>query len=122
MKNSKRILVPTRKGYVSVYTENILYISAEDKCIVIYGKNGGKLEVSLSLKTVIEELDNKYFFKCHKSFIVNLNYIESINIEYKKIKLLFDKEIPLAKRRKKEFKSKLSAVANSGAKRTPIPI
>jgi len=61
------------------------------------------IEVFHDLKWFEMELPKQIFFRCHKSYIVNCNYFESINLSACKIRLKNGCEIPLSRRRKQEL-------------------
>lgn len=45
---------------------------------MIYTGDGGRYVTSDTLSELEERLDPATFFRCHKSYIVNLNHIDSI--------------------------------------------
>lgn len=71
---------------ISVYHENklipieikdIIYATIEDKNTIIV-TDRGKFEINCTLNKLLEKLDSSIFFRSHKSYIVNLNNISSI--------------------------------------------
>ena len=101
---------------ISLYHENklipieikdIIYATIEDKNTMII-TNRGKFEINSTLNKLLERLDQSIFFRSHKSYIVNLNQIESVepwfNSTYN-INLKGYKEIvPVSRSYAKEFK------------------
>ena len=79
---------------------SIEYIEAMGDYIKIV-TNDRKYVVLMSMKEVNELLPTNSFFRCHKSFIVNLDKI--VNYNAKEI-ALNEKKIPLSRFRKNEFK------------------
>ena len=63
--------------YERIYFEEILYIQALQNYITIYTTKG-KFITLLSLKSVEQHLDSKLFIRIHKSFIVSITKIDSI--------------------------------------------
>lgn len=72
---------------ISVYHKNkllpieikdIIYATIEDKNTVIV-TDRGKFEINWTLNKLLEKLDSSMFFRSHKSYIVNLNNIASID-------------------------------------------
>lgn len=65
----------------------------------------GKIQCSESLESMELKLDKKRFFRCHRSYIVNLSYISRIDSANGLIYLKNGEECPVSKRCKKELKS-----------------
>jgi DNA-binding LytR/AlgR family response regulator len=63
--------------YERIYFDDILYIQAMQNYITIY-TNKGKYITLLYLKNVEEKLDKQSFIRVHKSYIVSIPKIESI--------------------------------------------
>lgn len=62
---------------IPIETKDIIYATIEDKSTVII-TDKGKFEANYTLNDLMEKLDPQIFFRSHKSYIVNLKYIESI--------------------------------------------
>lgn len=108
-----------RRSHLCLYKDGLLYPvkSNEILCIYIEDKTvkidtvKGQFECYKSLSEIENILPENDFFKCHRSYIINLNYIESIipwfNRTYRvKLKGL-DKEIPISRNQTNEFKNKM---------------
>ena len=63
--------------YEKIFFEDILYIEALQNYVSIFTSKG-KYIALLLLKTLEENLDSKSFIRIHKSYIVPINKIESI--------------------------------------------
>ena len=63
--------------YERIYFDDILFIEGLKNYIAIHTRNG-KYITLMSLKTVEENLDNALFIRVHKSFIVSIHKIASI--------------------------------------------
>ncbi|HEY8362455.1 MAG TPA: LytTR family DNA-binding domain-containing protein [Tissierellaceae bacterium] len=96
---------------IPIESKDIIYITVEDKNTVIVTEKG-KFETHYTLSELMEKLDPDIFFRCHKSYIVNLKYIESIepwfnatyNINLKSVKEV----IPVSRSYSKQFKEKMN--------------
>ncbi len=57
--------------------ENIMYIMSQvkNKSLNIYFKSGYVLLVKTRMKYMQDKLDPAYFFRSHKLFLVNLNFV-----------------------------------------------
>lgn len=74
--------------------------------------NGRYILMSRRLKKIEESLDPKIFFRCHKSFVVNINYVKEIKFDSplylimnnkKKIKLSHRKKLKLKEFLKRRY-------------------
>ncbi len=59
-------------------TETILYFTVEGKKVIVNTKSNS-YESNSSLSELEEKLEHKGFFRCHKSFLINTDYIEKID-------------------------------------------
>lgn len=104
---SSRIAVYHKNKLIPIDTKDIIYITIEQKNAVIITTKG-KFESNNSLNDLYNKLDSKEFIRSHKSYILNLNYIESIdpwfNSTYN-VNLKLSKEIiPVSRNYAKHFK------------------
>jgi len=84
--------------------DNVMYFKNVKDYIQIYQKDGSRLMPLMSLKS-LESILPSYFMKVHRSFIVNLNEIKTVE----RSRIVFGKEyIPVADNYKEEFNSFLS--------------
>ncbi|MCX6327675.1 MAG: LytTR family DNA-binding domain-containing protein [Bacteroidia bacterium] len=73
-----KLKVNTAKGIYYITVEEILYIKAENKYTTVYFINSGSIETHHLLKWYCEHLHEKEFCKCHRSIIINCDYVEGI--------------------------------------------
>ncbi|MGI5885345.1 MAG: LytR/AlgR family response regulator transcription factor [Candidatus Spyradocola sp.] len=76
-KRRDRLLLRSRDGVVFLDMEDILLVQRENRQTVLYTADGS-YSTSDSLAEVEERLDPELFFRCHKSYIINLSCIDSI--------------------------------------------
>lgn len=92
---------------IPISIENVIYATIEDKSTIITTTKG-KFESSFTLSKLLERLDSPMFFRSHKSYIVNLNRIESVepwfNSTYNINLKSHDGIIPVSRSFAKEFK------------------
>jgi len=99
-----KIALPTMEGYKMVKANDIIYCEADENYSKIHMNSGEVVFVPKTLKSVEDTLTQENFFRIHKSFIVNMNYIESYTrTEGYRVKLENGIELDVASRRNEEF-------------------
>ncbi len=99
-----KIALPTLSGYQMEKVSQIIYCEADDNYTKIHTVRGDFILVSRSLKIVEEMLPSRYFFRIHKSYLINLNFVKSYNRnEGHKVTLENGLELEIATRRNEEF-------------------
>lgn len=91
---------------VRVFLEDIIYLESQANYTVFYLKNGKNIINSRTMGLFENVLENESFFRVHRSFIVNLNYIDHVNIikhTCGTIALRNGKEVILSRRKIKPF-------------------
>ena len=73
-----RIMLRHKDGVNFVNQADILLVQRENRSTVLYATEGRRFETSEALGDVQERLDPQIFFRCHKSYIINLNVIDAI--------------------------------------------
>lgn len=73
-----RLMLRHREGVSFVNMADILLIQRENRSTVIYTAGGGRFVTSDSLGETEARLDPNVFFRCHKSYIINLNQIDNV--------------------------------------------
>ena len=76
--SSGRIMLHHKEGVNFINQSDILLVQRENRSTVLYATNGRRFETSEALGDVEARLDPKIFFRCHKSYIINLNVIDNI--------------------------------------------
>ena len=100
----QKVALPTMEGYKLVKSNDIIYCEANENYTKIYIRTDEMILVPKTLKTVEELLSMENFFRIHKSYLVNMNYIESYSRnEGYRIKLENGAELDVASRRNDEF-------------------
>ena len=73
-----RLMLRHRDGVSFLNMQDILLVQREDRATVIYTMGDGRYVTSDSLGDTEGRLDPNVFFRCHKSYIINLNHIKAI--------------------------------------------
>lgn len=102
-KNIEKIIVPKNGRNYYVDTNDILYIEAKRAYVVLY-TNESTYTFSKSLKH-FEQLFQltRNFLRIHRSFIVNLDYLEQFGKYNSQIRLKNGRLIPISKSYKEQF-------------------
>ena len=73
---NRKLVLPTMDGLEIVKMSEIVYCEAEDNFTVFRFTDGKKLMICRNLKFFETALDSFGFFRIHRSFIINLEYIK----------------------------------------------
>lgn len=77
-RNEKITVNVVGEGNRELVLKNIIYIKSETHCSLIYTKQGVK-RCSNPLKEVEKALPEDWFYRCHHSFIINLDEIKKVD-------------------------------------------
>lgn len=73
-----RLMLRHKDGVTFIDMEDILLVQREDRATVIYTENNGRYVLGETLSETEARLDPDIFFRCHKSYIINLKRIRNI--------------------------------------------
>ena len=99
------IEVKTPDGYKILGTKSILYVEAVRKCSIVHLNNNDIIITYHLLKWYDQHLLKPYFFRCHNSYLVNCQFIDT----YSRTEIILESKtrIPLSKRNNGAFKINL---------------
>jgi len=101
---SQRVPLPLLNKVVMVELNNIVYCKADGNYTHVYMKNGKKYLLSKTIKTFFESVNSNLFLRVHKSFVVNINYIEEYTRGDGGELLMINKQnIPVSRSHKEEL-------------------
>ena len=108
----KKLILPTNDGIVLLPEEEISFVKSEN--IYTYVHNGAqKIFTSYSLKQYEDLLDTSTFYRCHRSYIVNLSKIVKVVKAHNcQIILKNGSEVPVSRSKKKELIERIMTVEN----------
>ncbi|MDW7694651.1 LytTR family DNA-binding domain-containing protein [Flammeovirgaceae bacterium SG7u.111] len=100
-----KIALEVPRGVLFVAHDDIILLKADGMYTKIYLKNKDTTLITKPLKFFVEQLENRsLFFRCHRSFLINLKYIKELsNTETGYIIMENEEIVPISKSRKKEF-------------------
>lgn len=75
---SGRLMLRHRDGVSFIDLNDILLVQREDRATVLYTSDDGRFVTGDSLAEMEERLPRDVFFRCHKSYIINLNHMKDI--------------------------------------------
>jgi len=99
-----KIALPVEFGFEFVKINSILYCEADSNYCKVVCLNGKKIILSKTLKFIEELLPSSIFHRIHKSYLVNLNFVNrfdksnNLNVE-----LSNGETLPVSVRKKEEF-------------------
>lgn len=101
---NEKIAITTETGFDLVPLNNILYLEAMSNYSKFHLVDGKKIVTAKTLKHLETLIPENLFFRIHKSYLVNLNYIVRFNRvgEYF-IELTNQQKLPISIRKKDEF-------------------
>ena len=106
------ISVPVRGGVQKLALSDLYYIEVFDHDLLYHTKNGD-ISSRGSLADAEKQLDPVSFFRCGKSYLINLEYVDGV--QSNEI-LLGDKHITISRGRKKELMDALNDYINEVSK------
>src|SRR5690606_5109887 len=110
-KKQQAVKIPVKQGNKTILIDpvDILYITASGYYAEIYTSNK-KYVLRESLNNLEELLDSEYFFRVHRSTILNINYLkEIVHSGFSEIdaKMVDEKLLHISKSNKKSFLEKI---------------
>jgi len=106
--NNQRIAVRTQTGINVLNINTIIYCKGEGRYTFIYLNNNKHIVVSKLLKDIELVLPLDIFYRIHKSYLINLDYVKELNrLKEKTITLKDDTKLKLSCRRQPMFYKKL---------------
>lgn len=108
-KKSKKMMITAYKDgrYFPITSSEIIYIKVEGKYTIIITKKDSFI-LNHTLSDIESIFHKSPFFKCHRSYIINTNYIETIDLWFNgtfQIKMKFvDESIPVSRSKAGKFR------------------
>ncbi len=100
----KKMAISTDTGIDFIKFNSILYIEAQNNYSKLFLIDGGSLIASKTLKYFEEILPKELFFRIHKSYLINLNFVKRFyKIDDFLIELSTGQKLPVSIRKKESF-------------------
>ncbi|MCA0509891.1 DNA-binding response regulator [Clostridioides difficile] len=107
IKKRENFMLIENKGIINkILINSIMYIEVRKKVLTIHTKNDTYYTKN-SMDKIELELEKYNFFRCHKSYLINLEYIQFI---CKNTVVINDEDVPVSKYRMANLKKKLTYV------------
>ena len=96
--------MPVSEGSLFIDVKDITHLKAEGSYVNIFLKDGNKILVSKNIKDYETQLTvEEGFFRTHRSYLININYIKSVAPDTSEVTLLNQAVISIARERKNDF-------------------
>lgn len=106
----ERLALPTNEGYQMVKFSNIMFCEGLDNYNRVHTFFGENYLISKTLKKMEELLPEESFVRIHRSYIVNLNYVNEFRRKEGQHVILTDgRELPVSARKKEQLLKAISA-------------
>ncbi len=97
--SSDFIYIKSERKYIRIFFKDIIYIKGMKDYVLIY-EESRKTMTAMNIKTIKEQLPASIFARVGKSFIINVNYIDSIDADFI---VIGKEEIPLGRTYREHF-------------------
>lgn len=104
-KREMKIAVKVEHDTIIISVNDILFIESLDKFLLIHLSNGNVIKTRNTLHSIYNLLPKMNFFKVHKSYIINFQYVASYTENSIKV-YNYNLELPVSRNFYKQFKSK----------------
>lgn len=110
-KDRSKITISHMRGVKIIDQKDIVYLQADGNCTILFFKDGTKYTDTRTLKTYDEMLNNKLFFRAHKSYLINLSFLkEYVTSDGTYAVLQNNIEVPVSRSKTKEFLAILKSI------------
>lgn len=98
-----KLAIPCNDGYIFINANDIIYCEADLKYTKIFTRNNESVLSSKNLGEFEELLNHAPFFRCHKSYIINVNFVKKYLRSDTQVIMSNGTLIDIASRKKDEF-------------------
>lgn len=109
--NSQKVIIPESHGFKVLNADEVIRLEADDCYTHVFTSDAKKIIVSKTLKDFEDKIPDKYFFRVHRSHIVNLNHIKDYTkLDGGFITMSDGSKIPVSRRKGIEFSEKCKRI------------
>lgn len=110
----KKIAIATETGFEFLKFNSIIYLEAQSNYTKFYLTDNSNIITAKTLKYFEEILPEDLFFRIHKTYLVNMNFIKRFSkVDEFTVELITGQKLPVSHRKKDEFISKITEKVNS---------
>lgn len=110
----KKIAIATETGFEFLKFNSIIYLEAQSNYTKFYLTDNSNIITAKTLKHFEEILPEDLFFRIHKTYLVNMNFIKRFSkVDEFTVELITGQKLPVSHRKKDEFISKITEKVNS---------
>ena len=102
-----KIVFPYDHGFKVEHSNNIIFCQANGNSTKMVRLNNPDIFISKTLKWITNSLNEPTFFRIHKSFFINIDYVTFFNKTDNTVQLINGEILPISVRKVKEFYFKL---------------
>lgn len=88
------------RKFIRVFFKDIKYIKGMKDYVMLFTQEGKKIMTAMNIKTIHAQLPPTIFARVNKSYLININYIDEVEIDFIQ---LAGEEIPLGRTYKERF-------------------
>lgn len=88
------------RKYIRVFFKDIKYIKGMKDYVMLYTNENKKIMTAMNIKTIHAQLPSSIFARVNKSYLININYIDEVDLDFIQ---LAGEEIPLGRTYKEAF-------------------
>ncbi|QIP15888.1 LytTR family transcriptional regulator [Spirosoma aureum] len=108
-RGSQRIALPYLNRTIFISVDDVLCLQGEGNYTFLFTRDRKKYLVSKTLKEFEKTLDGSMFLRIHKSYIVNLAYVQrSVFNKERQVQLADGREVAISRRRMKDISLQLT--------------
>ena len=112
LKHRKSLMVHTNSGIHVIQKSEIVFLKSDSNYCELFLRSGKKIFCAKTLKHFSNLLSNTTFFRVHNSYLVNLNFVTFVDCSYKKVRILDEFTIPIARSKLEKFKARLDKICD----------
>ena len=106
-KRRDSIAFPSKNGFKVEQLSSIIYCEAKGNYAQVHLYPKSQILISKTLKKLVDMIDHPDFFRIHKSYYINMNYIVSYNRSENIVELKNGMFLPVSVRKNEPFVKKL---------------